>query len=47
MRLIMPFIILILSACGKTGDLYLPDENKTETVPTEESSVKAETSAEK
>lgn len=47
MRLIMLFIILILSACGKTGDLYLSDDNKTETAPAEEASVKAETSAEK
>ena len=30
MRLFMLLIIaLVLSACGKTGDLYLPDENAT------------------
>lgn len=47
MRLFMLFIIFILSACGKTGDLYLPDEGKTEKTSAEEPSVKTETSGEK
>ena len=43
MRLFMLLIIaLVFSACGKTGDLYLPDEN----APAEKPAAKTEASTE-
>lgn len=43
MRLFMLLIIaLVFSACGKTGDLYLPDENTS----AEEPAAKTEPSTE-
>ncbi len=42
MRLIMLFILVfVFSACGKTGDLYLP-QDKAEKAPAAEPSLKTE-----
>lgn len=43
MRLFMLFVtVLVLSACGKTGDLYLPDDNTSTKEPVEDTAPKAE-----
>ena len=36
MRLLLLVTVLVFSACGKTGDLYLPDENSSTKEPAEE-----------
>jgi len=42
MRLIMLFIfVFVFSACGKTGDLYLP-QDKSENTPAAEPALKTE-----
>ena len=43
MRLFVLFVtMLVLSACGKTGDLYLPDENVPAKEPAEKTTPTAE-----
>jgi predicted small lipoprotein YifL len=34
--------VLVFTACGKTGDLYLPDENTSTKVPAKNTTPKAE-----